>query len=562
MPGRRAVLAALLAALPLSALLKAQSQGEPDAPSAATKAPANAHDPARVPEPGPLPADRAAGAAAVGEAELKAWLGTLASPEFGGRGTGQEGFQKAADFVAARFAELGLLPRGDGGAFFQKVPWGAAKIDDQATKVTFFGTQRVEIPAAALSGQVSASLSARGPAVLLVMAPLPPVERGAAAPPVPGLAEADLKGKVVLVHVQGDARQNLGTRFGVRSQLQGKEAAAVLFVETADVQGGLRGSTGVGRGGGNRAVQGASRLPAMITFGGEHLASLLRAAGKGPADLTGTPGLIDLGAEMAVELAVANESRPACNVVAVLQGSDPALRAEYVVVGSHLDHLGRRGDTVYPGADDDGSGTTGVLALATMLAKNPVPPRRSVLFVCFCGEEAGLVGSRFFVQNCPIPLGSIAAELQMDMIGRCEENQRGGEQAADNVNSLHLVGTRKLSRDLHALCMARNETAAFALEWDEEDVFFRSDHACFAEKGIPIAFFFTGFHRDYHRPSDTPDQIDYQKLRRVATYVYDIAFELATRSERPLVDAELWQQNRGQLRGPEQPAAPVRPAAK
>jgi hypothetical protein len=550
--------AVLLAAVFTSAFLGAQTPDDPaKPPTGGSREAARSADPAKVPAAAPLAEDRAAGAAAIAEEDLRAWLGTLASPEFGGRGTGQEGFQKAADFVGARFKELGLEPRGDDGTFFQKVPWGGAKVDDKATGATFFGTQKVVIPAAAMSGQVSVGMSARGRAVLLVVAPIA-TERGAPTPPVPGLAEADLAGKVVLVHVQGDARQNVATRYAVRSQLQGKAAAAVLFAETAAAEGGLRGTSGVGRGGANRALQGASRMPAMISFGGEHLADLLRAAGKAPADLTGTPGLIDLGAEMAVEIAVANEALPACNVVAVLPGSDPKLRSEFIVVGSHLDHLGRRGDTYFPGADDDGSGTTGVLAVATMLAKNRVQPRRSVLFVCFCGEESGLVGSQFFVQNCPIPLGSIAAELQMDMIGRNEENQRRGEQAADNVNSLHLVGTEKLSRDLHALCLARNERAGFALEWDEEDVFTRSDHAKFAEKGIPIVFFFTGFHRDYHRPTDTPDKIDYAKLQRIATYVYDVAFELATRSERPLVDADLWKKNRGELGGPEHPAAPVR----
>ncbi len=244
------------------------------------------------------------------------------------------------------------------------------------------------------------------------------------------------------------------------------------------------------------------------------------------------------------------------NVVGVLPGADDKLAQEYVVIGSHLDHLGRRGATIYPGADDDGSGTTGVLAVATMFAKNPVRMNRSVLFVCFCGEENGLVGSAWFADHSPIPLESIVSELQMDMIGRNEES--GGEKAEDNTNSLHLVGTQKLSTDLHELCIAKNSAAGFDLEWDEEDVFSRSDHANFARKGIPIAFFFTGFHPDYHQPTDTPDKINFDKLLRVATYVYDIAFELGAQSSRPLVDAELWAKNRVSLRGVEEPAAPVR----
>ena len=257
------------------------------------------------------------------------------------------------------------------------------------------------------------------------------------------------------------------------------------------------------------------------------------------------------------------------NVFAVLPGSDPERKDEYVVIGSHLDHLGLRGDTVYPGADDDGSGTTGVMAVAQMFARNKVKPKRSVLFVCFSGEESGLVGSRFFVDNSPVPLSSIVAELQMDMIGRDEEEAMDGrrrinvgETAEQNRNTLHLVGTRRLSPALHALCLEANERAGFELEYDHEDMFGRSDHANFARQGVPIAFFFTGLHMDYHQPSDTPDKIHYEKLLRVSRYVYDLAFELANQEGRPEVDPELWQEFRSGNRrnpGPEKPAAPLAP---
>jgi Zn-dependent M28 family amino/carboxypeptidase len=228
------------------------------------------------------------------------------------------------------------------------------------------------------------------------------------------------------------------------------------------------------------------------------------------------------------------------------------------VVGSHLDHLGRSGEVVSPGADDDASGTTGVMAVAQMLARNPVRPARSTLFVCFSGEENGLVGSGYFAKNCPIPLASIVAELQMDMIGRDEEeNAEGnrGELAEQNRNSLHLIGTEQLAPALHELCLAKNTAAKFDLEWDQEEMFGRSDHANFAKYGVPIAFFFTGLHRDYHQPTDTAEKIHYEKLLRVATYVYDIAFELAIRSDRPAVAPELWAKYRG--KASKEPAAPL-----
>lgn len=509
---------------------------------------------------GPLPADRAAGASVVLPEHCKAWLGTLASPEFEGRGTGQEGFRKAAEFVRAHFEKLGLEPKGDDGTYLQAVPWLRAQTDTTKTFVEFSDGEgkAVRVPAERLAGQVSQSMQASGSAVLVVL-PAPAARAGGNQPPNTVLAGLDLKDKVVLLHVQpGDGGRNSTlASFRAVADIRDKDAAAVLLLETDPVQGGLVTRSGPGRGGANRAVRGARLSLASLRLGGDDVKAVLAAGHKDEGALSQV-GATELDLSATVQVVVDTKNAPAWNVVGVLPGSDENLRQEYVVIGSHLDHLGRRGSTIYPGADDDGSGTTGVLAVSTMFAKNPVRPARSILFVCFCGEESGLVGSSFFADHSPVPLASIVGELQMDMIGRNEESD--AEPAAANENSLHLIGTQKLSRDLHELCLAKNERAGFELEWDEEDVFFRSDHANFAKKGIPIAFFFTGFHKDYHQPSDTPDKINYEKLLRVATYVYDIGFELATQSGRPLVDADLWQQNRARLRGPETPAAPVRGA--
>jgi hypothetical protein len=152
----------------------------------------------------------------------------------------------------------------------------------------------------------------------------------------------------------------------------------------------------------------------------------------------------------------------------------------------------------------------------------------------------------------------------MDMIGRDEEEARDGgrlvnvgETAEQNRNSLHLVGTEKLAPALHALCLARNELAGFDLEFDQESLFGRSDHANFARHGVPIAFFFTGLHKDYHQPTDTPDKIHYEKLLRVATYVYDLAFELGVQDTRPMIEPKLWETFRGKAGKDGKPAAPM-----
>ncbi len=517
----------------------------------------------------PLPPDRAKGAAAVEESHCRGWLGMLASPEFEGRGTGQDGFQKAADYVAAHFAALKLEARGDGGTYFQRVPWKTTKVVADKTSVTFTkdGADVVRIPAANLAGTVSNSLSAAGDVVLLVVAPPPRAprtegRRGFEVPTIAGLDALDATDKVVVVVVlEGDETRATApmVRLAVQQGLQGKSPAAVLFAQKDAVQGGLRGRGGMGRGG-NPAAAGARRAPADATFGGDDLKAVLAAAGKGAEQLDGKTLAIPLPLAAKVEIATDDGDAPAMNVWAVLPGSDPKLKDEYVVIGSHLDHLGKRGDRVFPGADDDGSGTTGVMAVAKMFASNPTPPKRSILFVCFCGEEVGLVGSAYFAKNCPIPLSSIVGELQMDMIGRDEEASaegNKGEEAEDNRNSVHLVGSQTLSPALHELCLAKNESAGLDIEYDEERMFGRSDHANFARMGVPIAFFFTGLHRDYHQPSDTPDKIHYAKLLRIARWVYDIAFDLATNSERPHVDPSAWAKYRD--KAAEQPAAPLAP---
>jgi hypothetical protein len=523
--------------------------------------------------------DRAPGAGTITVEKCKEWLGTLASPEFEGRGTGQPGFQKAADFVAAHFKALGLEARGENGTYFQHVPWSGTKVKAEQTFLSFeAGGETLRIPAERLGGTATTALSANGDVVLLVVRAPEPAQgqqgqsrRGGVrfdVPKIQGLDELEVKDKFVVAFVQtteATRASAVGTRFAVQQAMQGKEPAVLVFAYEAEQKGGLRGGrSGGGRGAGNPATAGARRTPPDVAFGGKDLEAVLKMAGKDTTALAGVAAvtLVPLTVKARLELAVGEEKLPAMNVFGVLPGSDGKLKDEYVVIGSHLDHLGRRGEQYFPGADDDGSGTTGVMAVSQMFAKNPTRPARSILFVCFAGEESGLVGSRFFAENPPIPLASIASELQMDMIGRDEEeNAEGdpGEKAEDNHNSLHLIGTQKLAPALHTICLAKNEVAAFDIEYDQEGMFSRSDHANFARKGVPVAFFFTGLHRDYHQVTDTPDKINYPKLLRVARYVYDIGFELASPISRPRIDPKLWAKMQG--KSSEKPAAPMMEAS-
>jgi hypothetical protein len=236
------------------------------------------------------------------------------------------------------------------------------------------------------------------------------------------------------------------------------------------------------------------------------------------------------------------------NVVGMVEGRDPVLRSRYVFFGAHLDHIGySRGtepkgrvntpvaeDPIWNGADDNASGTAGLMAIARAMATGS-RPRRSVVFVWHAGEESGMLGSRYMVDFPVVPMGRVEAMFNIDMIGRNRDDR------ADEANTLYVIGADRISTDLHNVVVQTNADTVRPMTLDFEyndpsDVqsfYTRSDHYSYAERGIPIAFFFTGTHDDYHANTDTADRILYPKLVRVAELVYRIGFAVADR-EAPL----------------------------
>jgi hypothetical protein len=230
----------------------------------------------------------------------------------------------------------------------------------------------------------------------------------------------------------------------------------------------------------------------------------------------------------AAPLRVVKESRPP-NIVAVLRGSDPQLRDEYVLLSAHLDHLGVgtpvAGDSIYNGADDNASGTAALVEIAEALATLPVRPRRSILFLHVSGEERHILGSEWFSTHPTVPAERIVADLNVDMIGR------------NNPDSVVVVGKAysSLGADADAVQARHPELHLTLAEdiWPEKRLFFRSDHFNFARRGIPSLFFFAGEHEDYHRPSDTVDRLDVDKVARIARMIFYLAYDIATVADRP-----------------------------
>jgi Zn-dependent M28 family amino/carboxypeptidase len=243
------------------------------------------------------------------------------------------------------------------------------------------------------------------------------------------------------------------------------------------------------------------------------------------------------------------------NVVGVLEGKDPKLKREYVALGAHYDHVGASGatgcrpvgeDTICNGADDDGSGTTALLTMAEAFAKGP-RPQRSVLFVWHAGEEKGLWGSEYFTRYPTVPLAQVVAQLNIDMIGRSRKagDTNPANQMLTGPDEIYVIGSRMMSTQLGDLNEAVNReylNLKYNYHYDEpndpERLFYRSDHFNYAKHGVPIIFYFDGVHEDYHKPTDTPDKIDYQKMQSIARTVFILASELANAPARPVVDKQ------------------------
>jgi Zn-dependent M28 family amino/carboxypeptidase len=231
-------------------------------------------------------------------------------------------------------------------------------------------------------------------------------------------------------------------------------------------------------------------------------------------------------------------------VLGYVEGSDKS--DEWLIITSHYDHLGKRGDVIYYGADDDGSGTVGVLEIAEAFVKAKAAgngPRRNVLFMTVSGEEKGLWGSEYFSEHPTVPMDKVTADLNIDMIGRTDTERTTG----DTLNYVYVVGDDKLSTDLKPISEAmNNKYTKMTLDYkfndpnDQNRIYYRSDHFNFARKGVPIIFYYDGMLKsDYHKPTDTPDKINYPLLAKRAQLVFHTAWEMANRDGLLKRDIEL-----------------------
>ncbi|HZN09841.1 MAG TPA: M20/M25/M40 family metallo-hydrolase [Pyrinomonadaceae bacterium] len=502
----------------------------------------------------------------ISASQMKDYLTFIASDEMEGRDTPSRGLDTTAKFLALNLSRWGFKPAGDNGTFFQRIDLNRQRPDGGQTKVEYnsrtltLGTDY--LPGG--QGNVSGQLVYAGSGWLVK------------SKEIDAYKDVDPKGRIAVIF----GSPNMPPRGVTRADLRAAGQDAMNPVEYARSKGvvGLifvadyqylanwqnnrqriteRPATVVAK----FQRQAPATLPSII-ISPETANSLMVGEKQTGSQIFNT--LNDGGAlppsflmrdekKVTLNVAATTETVPTQNVVAVWEGSDPVLKAEYVALGAHYDHVGTGcrptpEDRICNGADDDGSGTTAMLSMAEALAKAPVRPKRSILFVWHCGEEKGLWGSRYFTEYPTVPLNAIVAQLNMDMIGRSKKP--GDTNARNNSltgpDAVYLIGSTMMSTELGELVNSVNKSylnLTFDTKYDDPKdpnrFFYRSDHYSYARKGIPIIFFFDGEHEDYHGVGDTADKIDYEKMQKIARTVYMTAWEIANRPARLKVDKPL-----------------------
>ena len=484
--------------------------------------------------------DPAVYASSITEEELKEHLYTYASDEFEGRETGKEGQKKAVQYLKATYEELAIPAAQENGDYFQKVPLEMSKLP--VGSIVMAG-QEYEI------GKDFLAFSAGDGSFEEVVY----VGYGIESDNYSDYTDMDVSGKLLLMKFgepqnadrtyvvsgtnKASAWSNMSEAIGMRTEVaRAKGAKGILYYDPANyaryngyykyMQRNNSGRMGIKQAGDN---------PVLVLLGQE----------MGDALMPGMDSEVkakSIDASIELQLESANIDVDSENVVAIIRGAQ--YPEEYLVISSHLDHIGvnAKGD-INNGADDDGSGSVAMLEIAEafkIAADKGVRPKRSIVFLHVTGEEKGLLGSQYYTDIDPIfPLNQTVVNLNIDMIGRIDPKREGDR------NYVYLIGSDKLSAELHDLSEEVNSKyMGIELDYkynDENDpnrFYYRSDHYNFAKNNIPIIFYFNGTHDDYHRPGDTPDKINYDLLRNRAQLVFHTAWEVANREKRIIADKE------------------------
>jgi len=507
------------------------------------------------------------GADTITAAQLKDYLSFIASDEMEGRDTPSRGLDTTAKFLATNLSRWGFKPAGDDGSFFQKIALSRDVIDKAETRV------QINDQTLALGDDyIPSARPADVPATPLVFAGNGWLVKSKNIDAYKGI---DAKGKIAVIfaplngYPHGITASDLTGRHGEDwmnlaeyAQKQGVAGIVIVpdfqYLANWDRNRARSTERGITRVEKFQSPTGA-QIPQIVIsprlannlFQGERqdAVSIFDSISVGQAP---DPFALNPDKKLSLTVKVKSDQATTQNVVAVFEGSDPVLKNEYVALGAHYDHVGTgapvNGDSIYNGADDDGSGTTALLAMAEALSKAGTRPKRSVLFIWHAGEEKGLWGSRYFTNYPTLPLDKIVTQINIDMIGRSKKEGDTNPLNRDlsGPNEIYVIGSKMMSTELGELTETVNKqylNITYDFRYDDPGdpnrFFSRSDHYNYAKKGIPIIFFFDGVHEDYHRPGDSVDKIDFQKMEKVARTIYMTLWEVANLPARPKVDKQL-----------------------
>ncbi|HEY0050118.1 MAG TPA: M20/M25/M40 family metallo-hydrolase [Pyrinomonadaceae bacterium] len=496
--------------------------------------------------------------------QLKNYLEFIASDELEGRDTPSRGLDIAAMYIADHLKSWGIKPAGDGGSYFQKFPLRRVKVDAQNTRLQLNNQSFVygeDFLANFTPGSISGSE--------IVYASHGWVLKSKNINPYQGI---DVRDKIIVVtnslpkgvtfnDLQGKAGDDW---FSPPLYAQANGAKAVIafgtFGNLANWQGSRwtqteKGSVEFGKPQTQITIPTLTAGPRLIAalFQGEKSTAgntYNKAVAGEPVDAFA----LNPNKKINLSVAVKTENIHSQNVVGILEGSDPVLKNEYVAIGAHYDHVGMNPfsaneDKIWNGADDDGSGTVAVMAMAEAFSKGAQRPKRSILFIWHAGEEKGLWGSEYYAENPTVPINSIVTQLNIDMIGRAQklnEEVKPRNKELTKQGDVYLIGSKMMSTELGEISEATNNAFLkmnFNYRYDDpkdpQQFFYRSDHYNYAKKGIPIIFYMDGDHEDYHQPSDSIEKIDFEQMEKISRTIFATGWELANRPTRPRVDKPL-----------------------
>ncbi len=487
-------------------------------------------------------------------ADLEKHLTILASDEYEGRETGQKGQKMAAEYIKEHFKSIGMkeIPKLNG--YFQEIPLIKESWGDQFIKVDTKEYQFLEDYYC-----FSRTVQEMDVTVNEVVF----AGYGIEDENYNDYKGIDVKDKIVVV-LKGEPKKKDGTYYvsgnkeesdwsgNWRSKIKKakeKEAKAI-FIVTPNIKKDINFFKYAINSNSMRLMTAADTddSPYVNTFyiSGNMALDLLKMSSKKFNKYTKKvekkgarkPKLV----KKAVNIKVAKETQKLSseNVLGFIEGVDPNLKDEVLVITSHYDHLGVKGDKIYNGADDDGSGTVALLELAEAFAfakESGNGPRRSILFMPVSGEEKGLLGSEHYANNPVFPLENTIADLNIDMVGRVDEAHE------DDPNYVYVIGSDRLSTELHAINESANRNFTklnldykYNAEDDPNQFYYRSDHYNFAKNNIPVIFYFNGTHDEYHQPTDTVEKINFELLAKRTQLIFFTAWQLVNQNKRIEVD--------------------------